>query len=392
MHRGLSDEGTGGGLVTPARARETTKNSWLASTSEVIAASDGMSHRGSRRSGSTSVVAVVASVAGPGTARNGLAGARPWPLPWPGAMITRPVVVRLGRWKAVSAVEPFLPDLSALFWLKLVGGAALWVVLERLLASRETGTSDGDRAWSVQCWMRVEAGEHPPLSHRWRVGRAVVGPGSLQLSPGRVLRPGRGAPVAVDFQAVERDRVQRAGWRHSLRFEASTHLVPVRTTAGARLLLGVPAGDVDVVLDLLEGRPLPAPEEREEPWPFPSTVVVTGRPAARGHASPDGPDDVPAQLHRCLDDVERQLAAERMSLADLDGLRVRTTDPHAVAASVREVAQRLRDTGSAPSISVLDVERLAAQGQLVEVDTTATAVGLRPSPSPSPSPGAGEPR
>lgn len=290
--------------------------------------------------------------------------------------------------KAVPAVDLFLSDLSALFWLELVGGAVLWVVLERLLASRETGTTDGDRAWSVQCWMHVEAGEHPQLSHRWRVGRAVVGPGSLQLWPGRVLRPGRGSPVAVDVQVVERDRVQRAGWCHSLRFEASNHLVPVRTSAGARLVLGVPAGDADVVLDLLEGRPLPAPEEPEEPRPFPSTVFVTGRPAVRGHASLDGPVDVATQLHRCLDDVGTQLEEDRMTLADLVRLRVRTTDPHAVTASIREVAQRLRDTGSAPSISVLDVERIAARRQLVEVDATATAVGLRPSPSPR----AGEPR
>ncbi|WP_257570651.1 Rid family hydrolase [Streptomyces sp. NP160] len=84
---------------------------------------------------------------------------------------------------------------------------------------------------------------------------------------------------------------------------------------------------------------------------------------------------MPTQLRRCLDAVAQQLQPQGMSLADLVSVRVRTTDAHAVVASVREIASQLREAGAAPSISVLAVERLPAPGQLVEVDATATGVG-----------------
>lgn len=280
--------------------------------------------------------------------------------------------------------------LELLWRLPLTVGAALLISMAtaHLVRSRRTGSPDGGAAWSFECWARVVGGEHPQLSRRWRVGRAIVSPGRVELGLyWKGLRLRRLPAFVVDVDAVDRDGVQRAGWLTSLRFDARCRLVTVSTTAGAGVQLAVPAGDLAVVLDLLEGRHLPATEEPGAPerlWPFPRTVTVTCRPAAPANGSDDGDDGVPSQLHRCLDDARRQLSAEGMSLADVQHLQIRTTDAHAVSVSVRELASRLRDAGAAPSISVLGVPRLAVPDRVVEVEATATALLDRPP--------AGEPR
>ncbi|WP_180357597.1 hypothetical protein [Streptomyces sp. NP160] len=163
-------------------------------------------------------------------------------------------------------VDGFGHDLLWRLPLTLVGGCVTALVVLHLVRSRETTAVDGARAWSFECWARVEEGEHPQLSRRWRVGRAVVSPRSIQLTLYRWgLRFRRLTPFVVDVGAVDHGGVRRAGWRDSLRFESSCRLVPVSTTGGVRLVLAVPARDASVVLDLLEGHPPPAPGAPGQP-------------------------------------------------------------------------------------------------------------------------------
>jgi hypothetical protein len=93
---------------------------------------------------------------------------------------------------------------------------------------------------------------HPRLTGRWRIGRAVVSRGQVEL---RLFRWGvrllPGTPFVIDVKSVDRGGVQSEGWRLGLWTTVAHRRVPVTTATGARLQLGLPAEDVEVVLDAL---------------------------------------------------------------------------------------------------------------------------------------------
>lgn len=157
-------------------------------------------------------------------------------------------------------------------------------------------------------------------------------------------------------------------------------MVPVTVVGSSQIESALPSGEVDVVLDVLEGRspaeelPLSAPDPPEAPgpargadWCSHPRVVVSSRPG------PPGDGDVADQLSRCLDDVVEQLARSGLSMSDLVHLEVRTTDSHAVGAHVGVIAARLREAGETTPISMLAVDQLAGPGQVVQLEGTAVA-------------------
>jgi len=194
----------------------------------------------------------------------------------------------------------------------------------------------------VECWTRIASGVHPHLTGRWRIGRAVVSRGQVELQLFRWgVRSPPGPPFVIDVDSVDRSGVQSEGWRLGLCTTVGHRRVPVTTTTEARLQLGVPAMDVEVVLEALEGRTPRAPEPlavsktSADPHPLggPLGVEPSPRPAGRwsrllrrrphlvgqrAHvlgASERGGNlggllrayHVEAQLASCLDDVRCQL-------------------------------------------------------------------------------------
>lgn len=275
----------------------------------------------------------------------------------------------------------FADIFTADFFRGLLLQILIWVVLlplfsalfSRYLGSSEAQAPSGERAWSLECWTRLLNGEDSSLSPRWRAGRAVVSPGSIQLNYFRWgLRFRRLPPFVINVAAVDAHEVRPAGWRNVMRFGPSYRLVVVTTVAGSQVEVALPAAEVDVVLALLQGRSLPEPSDSPASpvGYFPRTVHVKSQALVRVGET-DEEQDVLGQLSSCLADVEGQLAQEAMSLSNLVGVKVLTTDVHAAGAQIGALAARLRQAGAAPTISMLGVERLPIAGQMVELEATA---------------------
>jgi enamine deaminase RidA (YjgF/YER057c/UK114 family) len=103
------------------------------------------------------------------------------------------------------------------------------------------------------------------------------------------------------------------------------------------------------------------------------TLYCSGQTAMSGDGKPLHDGDLPAQLGRCLDNVQAVLAEAGMSLANLVRLTVYTTDVDLLFAHYGVLASRLAAAGVAPATTLLGVTRLAIPGQLVELEATAVA-------------------
>lgn len=269
-----------------------------------------------------------------------------------------------------------MPDWLVTGVAQLVGVAVVTALVHHRFRPREAAAPDGGRARSLECWARVVSGQHPRLVQRWRVGRAVVSDGTIELTLYRWgLRFRKQEPFVLEVGAVHRDGVRRPGWRACVLFAESHRVVPVTATRGAQVEIALSSGEVDVVLDVLEGRsppeaPAAADRAHGSAWFRQPRAAVTSRPVPPGNGSDD---DITAQLSRCLDDVAEQLARSGLSLSDLVHLQVRTTDPHAVSSHIGVIATRLREVGAMTPIGMLAVGRLTAPDQVVQLEATAAA-------------------
>lgn len=82
-------------------------------------------------------------------------------------------------------------------------------------------------------------------------------------------------------------------------------------------------------------------------------------------------DDDAAQLALALANLEARLAAVRLRPDDLAELHVQTTDMARFHTVHDVLTERLRATGSAPSVTITEVDRLPVPGMTVTLDATA---------------------
>lgn len=80
-----------------------------------------------------------------------------------------------------------------------------------------------------------------------------------------------------------------------------------------------------------------------------------------------------AQLALAVDNLEAVLTEAEMSLANLVRLNVYTTDVDALFPHYGVLAGRLGVARVAPTTTMLEVNRLAIPGQLIELEGTAVA-------------------
>ncbi len=83
--------------------------------------------------------------------------------------------------------------------------------------------------------------------------------------------------------------------------------------------------------------------------------------------------DMGAQIACCFDNLEAQLAAVDLSLAQMVRLNVYTTDADLLFQHHGQLARRLAAVGAAPPMTLLGVARLALPPLMVELEATAFA-------------------
>jgi enamine deaminase RidA (YjgF/YER057c/UK114 family) len=105
------------------------------------------------------------------------------------------------------------------------------------------------------------------------------------------------------------------------------------------------------------------------------TVYVAGQTSVDDDGNPLHPGDMPAQMMRSLDNLERVLTDAGLSLADVVRLDYYTTDVDAFVAAAGEVLPRLASSGCRPASTLLGVQRLVYPELLVEIEATAVDAG-----------------
>jgi len=103
------------------------------------------------------------------------------------------------------------------------------------------------------------------------------------------------------------------------------------------------------------------------------TLYCSGQTAMSADGQPEHDGDMPAQLALSLDNLEAVLGGADMSLANLVRLHVYTTDVDLLLQHYGGLAARLGAAGVTPTMTMLEVTRLAIPGQLVELEGTAVA-------------------
>src|SRR5690606_41876977 len=98
-----------------------------------------------------------------------------------------------------------------------------------------------------------------------------------------------------------------------------------------------------------------------------------GQAATAGDGRPTHPGDMGAQLGLAVDNLEAVLREAGMTLADLGRVAVYTTDVDALMPEYGVLAGRLAAAGVAPTTTMLQVERLAIPGLMVELEAIAVA-------------------
>ncbi|GAB2978805.1 RidA family protein [Actinotalea caeni] len=103
------------------------------------------------------------------------------------------------------------------------------------------------------------------------------------------------------------------------------------------------------------------------------TLYVSGQAATAVDGRPTHPGDMGAQLGVAVDNLEAVLREAGMTLADLVRVAVYTTDVDALMPEYGVLAGRLAAAGVAPTTTMLQVERLAIPGLMVELEAIAVA-------------------
>ncbi len=103
------------------------------------------------------------------------------------------------------------------------------------------------------------------------------------------------------------------------------------------------------------------------------TLYCSGQTATGPDGAPQHDGDMAGQLALSVDNLEGVLAAAGMSLADVVRLAVYATDVDQLLAHYGVLASRLGAAGVVPTMTMLEVSRLAVPGQLVELEATAVA-------------------
>ena len=101
------------------------------------------------------------------------------------------------------------------------------------------------------------------------------------------------------------------------------------------------------------------------------TLYVSGQTAMSQDGRPEHDGDKAAQLALAVDNLEAVLAEAGMTLSNLVRLNVYTTDVDGLFPHHSELAGRLGALAAAPTTTMLQVQRLAIPGQLVELEGTA---------------------
>jgi enamine deaminase RidA (YjgF/YER057c/UK114 family) len=102
-------------------------------------------------------------------------------------------------------------------------------------------------------------------------------------------------------------------------------------------------------------------------------VFCAGQVSCDGEGKPRPGEDLLAQFHGALDNLEMVLAEAGLTLRDVVRLNYYTTDVDAFLAAVPKVGARLKAADCKPSSTLLGVARLANPALLIEIE--ATAVG-----------------
>ncbi|QSB04617.1 RidA family protein [Natronoglycomyces albus] len=103
------------------------------------------------------------------------------------------------------------------------------------------------------------------------------------------------------------------------------------------------------------------------------TLYISGQTAMSKEGKPEHDGDIAAQLALAVDNLEAVLAEAGMSLANLVRLNVYATDVDALFPHYGVLASRLGAAGVAPTTTMLEVNRLAIPGQMIELEGTAVA-------------------
>ena len=103
------------------------------------------------------------------------------------------------------------------------------------------------------------------------------------------------------------------------------------------------------------------------------TLYISGQTAMSRDGRPEHEGDMAAQLALAVDNLEAVLTEAEMSLANLVRLNVYTTDVDALFPHYGVLAGRLGVARVAPTTTMLEVNRLAIPGQLIELEGTAVA-------------------
>lgn len=100
-------------------------------------------------------------------------------------------------------------------------------------------------------------------------------------------------------------------------------------------------------------------------------LVCSGQIAVDALGAPRHAGDMAAQIGLALDNLEAVLAEAEMTLADVVGITIYTTDVDELLANYGVLAGRLESGGVTPASTLLGVTRLAFPELLVEIQATA---------------------
>lgn len=102
-------------------------------------------------------------------------------------------------------------------------------------------------------------------------------------------------------------------------------------------------------------------------------LVLSGQGAAAADGSTQHAGDLPAQVSLSLDNIEAVLKEAGMTLANVVGIRVYTTDVDAMMGTWTDMISRFSAAGVQPTSTLLGVTRLAFPEMMVEIEATAVA-------------------
>lgn len=103
------------------------------------------------------------------------------------------------------------------------------------------------------------------------------------------------------------------------------------------------------------------------------TLHISGQTAMSSEGQPQHVGDIAGQLSLSIGNLEGVLEEADMSLANLVRLNVYTTDVDGLFPHYGLLAEKLAANGVAPVTTMLEVARLAVEGQMVELDGIAIA-------------------